>query len=94
MSFKMYCYLFSLYLKGRLKFKDNRTTDRLLNKNYIYQKIVDFDGHFPIHDDYVYISDEGREFFENFNLKFAIPLLLSTLSLLVSITALVISILF
>lgn len=88
----MYCYLFSLYLKGRLKHKDNEAIDRLLNKNYIYQKIVAFDGYFPIHDDYVYISDEGREFFETFNLKFAIPLLLSTLSLLVSITALVISI--
>ena len=94
MSFKMYYYLFSIYLKGKLKYKDNRDIERLLNKDYIHQVIVDFDGYFPIHDDYVYITDEGREFFENFNLKFAIPLLISLCSLLVSITALVISIVF
>lgn len=90
----MYCYLFSLYLKGKLKYKDNRDIERLLNKKFIHQIIVDFDGCFPIHDENVYITNEGREFFENFNLKFAIPLLLSILSLLVSITALIISIVF
>lgn len=90
----MYCYLFSLYLKGKLKYKDNRDIELLLNKKFIHQIIFDFDGYFPIHDEYVYITNEGREFFENFNLKFAIPLLLSILSLLLSITALIISIVF
>lgn len=88
----MYCYLMICYFKGHFRYKDNNDMKRLLNDKYVQLNIIDYYEWFPINDGYIYITNDGREFFENFNLKIGLPLIISITSLLISIAALVVSI--